>query len=334
MIEITTLAKTGGPLTKEITLSPDGSLKSDGSACVMSRGSACRVRLGGLDAFAALIHSLETHQAIALGALRPDLPDEVEVTTQDRLAKMNGSAPPGLVARNGVHIRYEPGRPALALIDIDTKGMPSDVKARIKNMGGFWAALVSVLPALAATGRVARRSTSTGISRTDTGEVLSGSNGMHIYLHVQDGADVERFLRVMHDRCWLNGFGWQMVGAGGQLLDRSLIDRMVFAPERLVFEGAPVLLTPLVQDQSSRQPVTHAGDALDTREACPSLRIAETAQLKNLKSKSAPRFGANARRGTGALCLATRGTTSREFQYSCPRGSARHRAAVRWYPSP
>ena len=49
------------------------------------------------------------------------------------------------------------------------------------------------------------------------------------------------------------GFGWYMVGAGGQLLERSIVDRMVGAPERLVFEGAPVLDPPLAQDQESRR---------------------------------------------------------------------------------
>jgi hypothetical protein len=287
MIEITRLAKTGGPLTKRIFLNQDGKLVSDGSACVMSRGRAQRVHLNHLIQFAELMQELEPNEAIALGALRADLPEHVEVTTQDSLAKLNGSAPPDLIARNSTHIGYESGRPALALIDIDTKGMPAEVKARIKDAGGFWPTLISVVPAMATAGRIVRRSTSTGISRTDTGETLPGSNGMHVYLHVQDGADVERFLRTLHERCWLAGFGWHMVGAGGQLLDRSIVDRMVCAPERLVFEGAPVLVAPLAQDQASRHPKVHGGAAIDTKEACSPLRIIETAQLKDLKSKSA-----------------------------------------------
>jgi hypothetical protein len=286
MIEVTRLSKIDGPLTKRISLSPEGKLVSDGSACIMSRGHARRERLDCLDEFAALIQWLAPHEAIALGALRPELADNIEVTTQARLAKLNGTAPPGLIARTGGHIAYDPGHAALALIDIDTKGMPSDVRARIKEAGGFWAALVSVLPALAGTGRISRRSTTTGISRTDTGESLHGSNGMHVYLHVQDGADVERFLRTLHERCWLAGYGWHMVGAGGQLLDRSLVDRMVFAAERLVFEGAPVLVAPLAQDQTKRSPTIHAGTALDTKEGCPPLRILETEKLRELKSRS------------------------------------------------
>jgi hypothetical protein len=165
--------------------------------------------------------------------------------------------------------------------------MPASVKAKIKDAGGFWAALISVLPALAAAGRIVRRSTSTGIIRTDTGEALPGSNGMHIFVQVQDGADVERFLRLLHDLCWLAGFGWHMVGAGGQLLDRSIVDRMVSAPERLVFEAAPIMVALLVQDLSSRLPQVHDGAAIYTKEACPPLRIIETAQLRQLKAKSA-----------------------------------------------
>ena len=44
-IEITGFTSDVGPLTKRISLAPDGSLLSDGSACVMSRGTAKRLRL-------------------------------------------------------------------------------------------------------------------------------------------------------------------------------------------------------------------------------------------------------------------------------------------------
>jgi hypothetical protein len=143
------------------------------------------------------------------------------------------------------------------------------------------------VPALATAGRITRRSTSAGLSRADTGEALPGSNNMHVYLEVQDGADVERFLRTLHDRCWLAGFGWHIVGAGGQLLERSIVDRMVYAAERLVFEGPPVLIAPLLQDQASRQPRVDEGPAIDTRTTCLPLRIVETESLKSLKARSA-----------------------------------------------
>ncbi len=200
MIGITRLFKEGGPLTKQISLKADGTMFSDGSSCVMSRGRAERVRFETLAEFADIIHSMEPNEALALGVLRGGLPDQVTVTTQDRLSQMNGSA--------------------------------------------------------------------------------------HVYLHVEDGGDVERFLRVLHERCWLAGFGWHMVGAGGQLLDRSIVDRMVYAPERLVFEGAPVLIAPLVQDHAARRPETYPGDAINTVEACPDLTILEKSRIKDAKAKS------------------------------------------------
>ncbi len=293
-VEITMLLKVGGPLTKRITLGPDGSLNSDGSACIMSQGEACRLRFDDLVAFGGCINELGSHEAIALGTLRADVPDRVRITTKERLKDWNGSVPPDLIARTSDHIIYRPGRPALALIDIDTKGMPATAKDRIDAIGGFLSALVSVLPDLESAGRVVRRSTSTGIVRADTWERLPGSNGLHVFVLVKDGADVERFLRTLHARCWLGGLGWLMVGAGGQLLDRSLVDRMVYAPERLVFEGAPVLDPPLVQDQASRRPIVTEGMALDTITACPPLTIVELAKLNELRAKEAHRLAPDA----------------------------------------
>jgi hypothetical protein len=289
MIELVHLAKTGGPLTKRISLAPDGSLLSDGSACTMASGRGWRITCATMQEFADGISGLSSDQAIALGTLRSDLPDDVQIVTKSRLETLNGSAN-NLIARTSDHIHYRAGQPALALIDIDTKGMPAAVRDRIKEAGGFWAALVSVVPELAATARVLRPSTSTGISRSDTGEQLRGSNGWHIFPLTQDGFDIERFLRALHDRCWLAGVGWYMIGAAGQLLERSLVDRTVYAPERLVFEGQPVLDPPLLQDLESRKAVAHDGAALDTVAACPPLTVVEKAALRDLKAKDAHRL--------------------------------------------
>jgi hypothetical protein len=283
--EITLFAKSSGPLTKRISLEADGSIRSDGSACVMARGSARRIHLTAASDLGALIERLKPNEAIALGALRAGLSDPVQVVTKH---KLNGAA--NVIARTGADIIYRKGQPALALLDFDTKGMPRDVTIALAQHGGFWSALVAVLPALRTGARVMRRSTSAGLFRSDTGTRLPGSDGVHVYVAVQDGTDVERFLKTLHARCWLAGFGWLLVGAGGQLLERSIVDRMVGAPEHLVFEGGPILDPPLAQDKDSRRPIAIEGDALDTVAACPPLTIAETAQLRELKAKWAHRL--------------------------------------------
>jgi hypothetical protein len=286
-IELTHFSKLGGPLTKRIFINDEGRMVSDGSACTMSIGTANRARFRSLPDVAGFISRMPATDAIALGRLRSDLEGSLHLTTQGKLASLNGHATPNMIARTAEFIGYQSGEPALALIDIDTKGMPEAVKARIDAAGGYWPALCGVVPELATTARIVRNSTSSGLSRTDTSEELPGSNGQHIYLLIADGADAERFLYVLHDRCWLAGLGWHMVGAGGQLLDRSLVDRMVHAPERLVFEGSPVVEPPLHQDQAARAAVAYEGAVLNTREACPPLRIVEEAELKQLKAKSA-----------------------------------------------
>jgi hypothetical protein len=285
-IELTRLTKDGGPLTKQISLSPDGTLVKDGSACVMAHGTAERVRVAGVNALSALIESLAPSQAIALGTLRADLPDKVEVVTTKRLA--NGVTRPDVIARTGAHIVYR--GPAFVLMDYDSKGMPPAVAAELTRTGGFWGALLTVLPALKDTAHVMRRSTSAGLSRADTGEALPGSDGVHVYVAEKDGADSERFLRALHDRCWLAGFGWRTVSTSGALLERSIVDRMVSGPERLVFEGGPVLAPPLQQDKESRRPIAVDGVALDTVAVCPPLSTVERARLDELKGRERARL--------------------------------------------
>lgn len=281
MIELVRFTKSGGALTKRITLNADGTVTSDGSACIMAHGTAQRVHINGTDDLAALIKELDVNQAIGLGRLRQDLPNEVDVVTK---SKLNGGA--AVISRTNSNIVYADGAPGFVLFDYDAKGVTTAVKTAFGQRGGtFWKALCSVLPELATVARVVRRSTSSGLSRSDTGERFPDSVGLHVYAAVQNCGDVERFLRVLHERCWLAGLGWYMVGAGGQLLDRSIVDRMVGAPERLVFEGGPVLDPPLVQ--SGRDPWHCDGETLDTLATCPPLTINEKSQLREIKARAA-----------------------------------------------
>jgi hypothetical protein len=299
--EITAFAKHGGPLTKRVRLDPSGKIISDGSACIMSHGSARRVRFDSLNDFAEFVGGLRSNEAIAVGALQPELPDNVEITTK---RKLNGAAQLGLITRASDYIIYRPGRPALALLDYDTKGMPPSVEARIDELGGYLPALLSVLPQLANVATMMRPSTSAGIYRTDTGEQLAGSNGQHVFLVVKDGGDVERFLHTLHARCWLAGMGWLMIGAGGQLLERSIVDRMVAGAERLVFEAPPTLEPPLAQDLARRAPVVSEGAVLDTITDCPPLTTVEQSRFRELRAKETHRLAPESAKSREAFIAA------------------------------
>jgi hypothetical protein len=278
-IQLTVFTKDDGPLTKVISLAKDGLVKSDGSSCVMTSGKAERYYLKDITELAELIERLDSNQAIALGALRPELPDEIEITTKDRLDGVRYD----LIARTANSIIYEKEQPALALFDFDTKDMSPEVAQRIDALGGFWEALAEVVPELKDAARVVRRSTSAGLSRCDTGEKLPGSNGMHGYIAARDGSDIPRFLDTLHQRCWLAGWGWMTVGVAGQFLERSIIDRTVSGAERLVFEGPPIIKRPLAQDQEERRAVTVDGETIDTHKAVEPLTVVEQQTLRKLK---------------------------------------------------
>src|SRR6266571_7137525 len=108
LIEITGIIKQGGPLTKRISLSPEGRLLSDGSACVMSVGFAWSETFATLAEFGALIDNLPSHKAIALGALRDDLSEPVRVVTKRRLREPNSTSRYDRIARTREYIEYRP----------------------------------------------------------------------------------------------------------------------------------------------------------------------------------------------------------------------------------
>lgn len=211
--------------------------------------------------------------------------------------------------------------------------MPEAVAETLAARGGFWPALVAAVPALASAARVRRASASAGVVDLRTGAPAgAGVGGEHVYLLVRDGADTERLLRALHDRSWLHGLGWFLIGAAGQLLERSAVDRTVGAPERLVFEGAPVLEPPLGRDLAARAPEWSGGEALDTLAACPPLTRLERAEAAELKDAARAALASEAGRVRAAAAQALAGSLAKRHGVPAPTvlrlAEARHRGVV------
>jgi hypothetical protein len=289
-IEITVFRSANGPLTKRISIA-GGKIKSDGSACRMVAGTARRMPLDSPAALAKLLENMPSNKAIALGRLRPDLGYTVHVVLKKDLT---GATSPNIIARTADYLSYAPSEPALMLLDHDAKAMPVEIAAKVEEAGGFWRALVAVVPVIGDAGRVRRRSTSAGLYNRSTRKWLANSASQHAYIAVQDGTDIERALKTLHDRLWLAGYGYFLVSAAGQLLDRSIIDASVYGAERLVFEGAPILSPPVGQSQKARRPRFRNGEVVDTMAALPPLTITETAKLRELKARQKQALAAKA----------------------------------------
>ena len=302
--ELTIFKKTGGPLTKSVGATSEGKLITDSSGCSLWWGWARRARFNSLHEFADALTHCPSNEAFGLGRLRSDLKDEVAVVTQGRL-KSGGSD----IARTRKFIDYWPG-PGVVPIDHDSKGMPPDVRERLETAGGLWNALTGIVPELAGVGHVIRASTSAGLRNGETGEPIRGSDGKHVYLSVSDVSDAQRFLDTLHDRCWLAGFGWYLVSEAGVPLERSIVDKSVGAPERLVLEGAPVLVPPLEQDAEVRRARVIEGGVLDTVAACRPLSVIEKSQRDELQRKDRPRYAAEAQQKRDAYVHKQGGTVS------------------------
>ena len=276
-VRITRARKAGnGLLSKRIALGADGRPASDGSPCRMWAGTATRVEINRRCRARRSDQRMDSSEALILG-------DHVAECATIRLVKDREADPAqGLYGRTLSTFRFRPGEPAAVLLDFDRKGMPQAVADRLDAVGGFAGAIAALLPDLSGYARVIRASTSAGLYNQETGERYPAGGGLHLYLLARDGADSPRFLRDLQARAWLAGFGWIMVAGRGALLTRSIVDITVGSPERLVFEGPPLVVPPLAQDQAERTPIAHDGELIDTASACPPLTEAERRQVEAL----------------------------------------------------
>ena len=104
----------------------------------------------------------------------------------------------------------------------------------------------------------------------------------------------------MFGRCALAGLAWGVVGAAGQFLERGLIDKAVASPERLIFEGGPIVEPPLAQ--APRPARAQEGDILDTLAACPPLNPSEREAVSQFWRDERARVKPEAEKARAAWC--------------------------------
>ena len=235
----------------------------------MARGTATRVRLNGSPAtnLASEILDLGSHEALVLGDLADGLPDKIKLE-KDEIADpargtTGGHGGPSTIGRASPPppcstTTRRPCRPTCA--------------SGLDDVGGFEGALALLIPATATLARVVRASTSAGIlQRRDRRALSRQRRAARLRLR----RATARTSRASSRRCRSAPGSPASAGSwsarAGQLLVRSIVDTSVGLPERLVFEGPPLVVAPLAQDHAARQPVAHEGDLLDTRAACPPL---------------------------------------------------------------
>ena len=197
-------------------------------------------------------------------------------------SKINGARVPDLITRTSRSISYRPINQDYCYSTYDQKAMPPSVRKRIDDVGGLrgraphrsspnWPAPAPCCarrPVPACGGPIPANASKVPAACTTTSESST-----------RPTPSAPCGWRTL--RAWLVGFGWMIVGKGGALLKRSIMDRMVGGAERIAFEGAPgSRLDPLCQDP--RPAMVTPGALVDTRAALRELSLLERTRLKDL----------------------------------------------------
>jgi len=70
-------------------------------------------------------------------------------------------------------------------------------------------------------------------------KLLINSHGLHCYLMIN--GDIDKFKNYLWYSCWAKGYGSIKLASDGSILPRTIFDKAVFSPERLIFEAPPHL---------------------------------------------------------------------------------------------
>jgi hypothetical protein len=218
MIKFTKITAKNCQLTKTFSLNEHGQIESSAIAH-MTEGDAKVEHLEKLVHLIPWLPLLAPNQAITCGV---PAKDETPLTTragaefrQDAVARTNESF-------------HFPHGPSLFPIDVD---VDTDAYPTVNSVLD---ALEACHPWLINIARIARPSSSSFIGER-------GLRGVHVYIAVSRGTDIDALKVRMQAEQWNAGMGRIKISKSGALLTRQLSDDLVYQPSRLMFEASPVL---------------------------------------------------------------------------------------------
>jgi hypothetical protein len=177
-------------------------------------------------------------------------------------------------------------------------------------------------------------SSSSHIYRRSTGEQLKGAGGLHVYLIIDDGRHAPRITDAIFQATF-RAYGFALITKSGAIYPRSLVDRSVPQPERLIFEAGVILSDGLEQRRGAPYLIPGGRLAVATVPAAPEYKVwretdpiwigckiaaePEAAQVR--ETWIAERLAS----GKGSVATLKRALTERtladDFQVSMPDGS-------------
>lgn len=262
-VKFTKFIHDSGALTKRIFLK-DGKVAKEASAN-FSKGRFETISVGSAQELGDYINTLKTNEALGYGMCVKGVSGLVATDK-----KRQGDE----VARTRKFFAFPAGQPGILCLDYDAPKEGS-VFSRDELIG----ILDEVAPGITSASWVWLPSAGSCILRD--GEELIGIRGQRILAFVDDASDIPRAGKALIDRLWLSGRGEISLSASGSMLERTIFDGCVWAPEHLDFIGGSVVEAPLTQDRGD--PVVHEGGFADTRHCLPDLSEVEATHVAELQ---------------------------------------------------
>ena len=248
------------PLGKRFWLSGIGELQTE-TAVPLASGEVAVEHAPSISAFAERLDRLEGHQAVLYGI--PALA-KATVVTEERLEAMPLTDRKGVIARTREHLQYAQA-PGCMMLDFDVSGAPERLLAAVASPEQVRDLLVKAVPELVSAPMVWRPSSSSFLY--DGEREVRGLRGQRVYIALARAADIPYLGELLYERFWLLGYGYFVVSASGQLLDRTLLDGVVWRPEGLDFAAGPTCVPPLERRVPSARVWNSEASFFDARSA-------------------------------------------------------------------
>jgi hypothetical protein len=212
-------------LTKQIDLKNGEIIKI--AAAQMTQGTAkiCEMEFHEFPNF---LNSCSPFQSISFGIFKSDK-ETVQVKTSGNLVE-------GSIARSLKFFEYCTC-PGIVMLDHDPEPEHYTEPEQLISI------LSTIIPNFASAAKFVRSSSSSRIV-LDNNRVKA--QGFHIYFPVKNAADIPRFGKALFEHLCSKGYSFSKMSKSGAKLTRTLIDGVVFSPERLDFVAAPVPLNPRI----------------------------------------------------------------------------------------
>ncbi len=258
----------------------DGELTMTAQGGVMAYGNGEVIALEDLSGLAKVLARLGPRNAVSWGTPVHDIrPGEVfRVVTDARAPDAVGDRGDRMFPRTRDNFKNAAGERAVFMIDIDgrTPGKPNPRTAQ-----EACAMIRAALPELDDVEVLAVPSGSACIYNAATGQELRGNTGWRLYVIVEDGSDIPRLGERLFAELWLMGEGYIKLSASGAKLERALVDKSVWQPERLDFVGGANLGEGLIQKRPPPVLIPGTKKALDSR-IVPDLTAEEAEEFARL----------------------------------------------------